>query len=227
LTADGAEILSVTTDGLTVLTAEGEKPLDQQIFLHATELATHVQEPDRRGAVAYLAGIGYPRQHLALQPEVPHTVLRLGIRAPVPAAGERRTVTLRFEDGFKSISGGEPIENIVVDDLGSQHPLTRPLTIEIRGGDGAPFRRGDANDDGELNLSDPVFGFNHLFRGGPEPTCQSSLDANDDGELNITDPIYVILFLFRGGEPLPPPTGACGFDGTLDTLTCESFAPCN
>jgi hypothetical protein len=85
------------------------------------------------------------------------------------------------------------------------------------------FQRGDANDDGSLDLSDASFTLNYLFLGDDEPECLAAADANDDGRLDISDPILVLHFLFRGGrEPVPPFT-VPGIDPTPD-LGCREAA---
>jgi hypothetical protein len=89
-----------------------------------------------------------------------------------------------------------------------------------------PFLRGDANADGERDLSDAVATLQYLFLGEAPPPCLESADANDDGTLNVSDPVSLLDFLFRGGVPLPEPFAACGTDPSPDRLGCESFPPC-
>src|SRR4030095_13920324 len=52
-----------------------------------------------------------------------------------------------------------------------------------------PFRRGDANSDAILDLSDAIFTLASLFSGGPAPACEDAADSNDDGTLDISDAI--------------------------------------
>jgi hypothetical protein len=70
-------------------------------------------------------------------------------------------------------------------------------------------RPGDENQDGELNLSDPISVLNHLFAGtNPtlpcgdgtvgDPANQALLDLNGDDSINLSDPIYGLNFLFSG-----------------------------
>jgi len=93
--------------------------------------------------------------------------------------------------------------------------VTYDLTVEACGA----FRRGDANSDGGLNLSDAVFLLDGLFRGGSPAACHDAADMNDDGALNLTDAVYVLDYLFRGGTAPPPPGPAgCKEDPTLDEL---------
>jgi hypothetical protein len=113
------------------------------------------------------------------------------------------------------------------------YPKDRPL--EERGtivrGPRADFRRGDANADGEIDLSDAIFLLSYLFLGGSEPSCRDAGDADDNGSLEITDPISILAFKFQGGrKPAEPfsaePYPLCGIDPTEDGLDCEEFKPC-
>ena len=88
------------------------------------------------------------------------------------------------------------------------------------------FRRGDANADGALNISDPVFTLAFLFRAGDLPSCGDAADANDDGNLNLSDAITTLAFLFQQGPALPAPGPACGSDPTPDLLSCKTFGGC-
>ena len=87
----------------------------------------------------------------------------------------------------------------------------------------ASFRRGDANDDGLLDIADAISVLSILFQGSAMPYCQDALDSNDDGVIDISDPIDTLHSLFGGGGPLPPPgpIGPAGFDSTPDDLLCN------
>jgi hypothetical protein len=90
-----------------------------------------------------------------------------------------------------------------------------------------PFLRGDANEDGEVDLSDAVSVFGVLFRGEGYFACRDAADANDDGHLDISDGIYLLNFLFRGGEDLPSPgRQTCDLDPTDDDVSCASYLGC-
>ena len=83
----------------------------------------------------------------------------------------------------------------------------------------ASFVRGDSNEDGAVNIADPVRTLVILFKGYPMPECADAVDANDDGRLDISDPVTELNFLFRAGEALPAPGSAfSGFDRTGDSL---------
>lgn len=77
------------------------------------------------------------------------------------------------------------------------------------------FKRGDANADGEVNLSDPVALLGFLFLGADGAPCFDAADGDDSGDLSLTDAIYVLLWLFMGGaEPPAPGPQECGVDST-------------
>ena len=91
---------------------------------------------------------------------------------------------------------------------------------------GRQFARADANGDGTVNITDPIFVLGYLFLGDDAPTCIDAADGDDSGVVNITDPLYILNGLFLGG-PLPPaPYPDCGPDPTEDDLTCDEFARC-
>jgi CxxC motif-containing protein (DUF1111 family) len=78
------------------------------------------------------------------------------------------------------------------------------------------FIRGDSNDDGRVDVSDPVFALGFHFLGGDIPACLAAADSNDDGAIDVSDAAYALTFLFLGGEPPPPPFPAPGPDPTPD-----------
>jgi len=64
------------------------------------------------------------------------------------------------------------------------------------------FLRGDANNDGVINLGDAIYILNYLFKSGPDPDPMEAGDANCDGKVDLGDAIYVLNYLFKGG-PAP------------------------
>ena len=68
-------------------------------------------------------------------------------------------------------------------------------------GPAAPqFRRGDADDNGSLQLTDGIFILNFLFLGGADPVCGDAADADNNGAIQLTDGIFILNFLFLGGD---------------------------
>ena len=61
-------------------------------------------------------------------------------------------------------------------------------------------KRGDANGDQIINISDAVYMTNYLFRHGPPPVCFVSGDANCDDDLGILDVVYLINYLYKKGS---------------------------
>ncbi len=87
----------------------------------------------------------------------------------------------------------------------------------------ARFRRGDANDDRRVDLSDSVAVLNYLFLGSARPPCLEAANANDDLRLDLSDAVFILGFLFLG-QDVPPAPGPrdCGPDATPPGL-----APCD
>src|SRR5262249_37574742 len=77
------------------------------------------------------------------------------------------------------------------------------------------FHRGDADDNGKLEITDATRILGFLFLGPAEPTCMETGDADDDGKIQLTDAIRVLGFLYLGAAaPAPPgpPSSSCGPD---------------
>ena len=88
----------------------------------------------------------------------------------------------------------------------------------------SPFRRGDSNGDGKMNVSDPIRILIYLFANGSlRPPCVESADVNDDFKVDLADAVYGLAFLFARGPPPPAPFPRCGPDATPDLLGCESY----
>lgn len=68
-------------------------------------------------------------------------------------------------------------------------------------GESDPFIAGDANGDDVINIGDPVFLINYIFKGGPAPDPHDSGDANCDDTVNIGDAVFLINYIFGGGPP--------------------------
>ncbi|MBI4604856.1 MAG: hypothetical protein HY721_23075 [Planctomycetes bacterium] len=90
------------------------------------------------------------------------------------------------------------------------------------------FRRGDANGDGDVDLSDPVATLLFLFAGDAQVTCMDAADADDTGKVELTDAIYTLghLFLGTSAPPAPGPS-ECGRDETSDPLGCDQQDACD
>jgi dockerin type I repeat protein len=132
-------------------------------------------------------------------------------------------IDIMYMDGLRGI--GQPVPNVITV-AGDTKTANRIINLQIREGEITPpgdkrFRRGDANDDGKVNIADPIWIINELVRQGPPTECKSAADANDDGRVDLSDSMYLIAWRFQGG-PAPPAPGVtnCGPDPTDDTLPC-------
>ena len=134
---------------------------------------------------------------------------------------------IEFTDGIVApnpvAEEGRPgIHNLIVLDDGVVRPtLGEGAGIEIV----KTFIRGDTNRDTTVDLSDPVFHLNWIFKGSAAPGCLDAADANNDSRLDLSDSIWTLNFLFTGGpqpsEPYPQP-GVDPSDDGSESLGCES-----
>jgi hypothetical protein len=97
--------------------------------------------------------------------------------------------------------------------------------VEVVEGAAAP-RRGDVDEDGSVNISDPIRLLAFLFLTGPAPPCDPVADASADGRVDISDPIRILNFLFLGNVDLPALTAAelteCGADSQPPVFPARS-----
>jgi glucose/arabinose dehydrogenase len=121
---------------------------------------------------------------------------------------------------------GEYVYRLTVDDGDGQG--SREVTVTVTEPPPPRFRRGDANTDGLVDISDGVRTLLHLFAAGPVPACLDAADADGSGVVDLTDAIFTFGYLFTGG-PLPPPPGPtdCGEDPNENELDCESYNACS
>jgi hypothetical protein len=97
--------------------------------------------------------------------------------------------------------------------------LTGAMAIGKRKLPGTPFRRGDCDGNGLVNITDAIVGLNWLFKGGAEPACPDTADVDDDGKAGLTDMVVIVNYLFKAGPaPAAPGPDDCGADPTDDTL---------
>jgi hypothetical protein len=89
----------------------------------------------------------------------------------------------------------------------------------------ADFRRGDANVDGVVDLSDVAFLIDFFAGSGRDGPCHDAMDANDDGILDPSD-VFDLHFSLLQGFSLPDPgTQTPGPDPGADDLTCAEYRP--
>jgi hypothetical protein len=83
------------------------------------------------------------------------------------------------------------------------------------------FRRGDADLNGRIEISDAIRALGYLFLGAGTLRCLDAADIDDDGKVEITDPIRLLDHLFSGGPEPMPPFPDPGTDPTPDSLECS------
>ncbi|MBN1423944.1 dockerin type I repeat-containing protein [Candidatus Fermentibacteria bacterium] len=152
-------------------------------------------------------------------PESPKALLHVFFELP-ESGDQRREYPLTFFDGVLG-AGDVPIYNRAAISNQSRPVVTRDGCLTVN----APFKRGDANDDGTINLADAIALLTFLFQGRPL-TCLRACDCNGDGILNIADPICLLAYLFGNGEPPAEPFEECGHPDEPTDLTCEIFTNC-
>ncbi len=77
------------------------------------------------------------------------------------------------------------------------------------------FVRGDANQDGRVDLADAIRILRFLFGAdGDFLSCPDAADANDDEWITVSDAVHVLLHLFVGGPAPPSPYPEPGWDWT-------------
>lgn len=89
------------------------------------------------------------------------------------------------------------------------------------------FRRGDANNDDVVDISDGIFLLaSYFIPGSPPPQCESSADTDDSGAVELVDAIVLIQsFFVPSAPPIAAPRSSCAIDPTPDALTCTA-SPC-
>lgn len=100
--------------------------------------------------------------------------------------------------------------------------VVRPLGLDgvVVARPAVDFLRADADQNGNVELTDAVFLLDYLFRSAREVPCRDAADANDDGQLDISDGIFILRFLFSGGHSPPAPFPDSGRDPTVDDIGC-------
>ncbi|MBI4606232.1 MAG: hypothetical protein HY721_30055 [Planctomycetes bacterium] len=101
-------------------------------------------------------------------------------------------------------------------------PVTFDLIATVTSVD-TPFRRGDANEDDKVDLSDGVTILSYLFRGATT-ICLDAADTEVNQELNITDAIFLLQFLFLGGPAPRAPFPDCGLGDGASLGGCTGEA---
>ena len=149
----------------------------------------------------------------------PSRLCRLDI-AIDPAAPSGASIDVAFCDGING-SGGALLANSLIVGTESFSNFER-VDGEITLDAGTPFRRGDFDGDGALNIADPISTLQYLFAGGVAPECTAAADIDASGDLQINDPIALLGFLFVAGPPPAPPFPDCGVSPTEECAMTDA-----
>jgi Zn-dependent metalloprotease len=95
--------------------------------------------------------------------------------------------------GTPSTIGTVSFTAAVIDIAGSSDE--RPFNLVVK----EPLLCGDADHDGQVNVSDAVYLINYIFGAGPGPTPPEAGDPDCNGMVNVTDAVYLIAYIFGGG----------------------------
>ncbi len=105
--------------------------------------------------------------------------------------------------------------NYMIDSMGMT--TAGSTTITVANGNVPPKElvRGDVNNDGTCNISDPISLLTYLFAGGAVPNCFDAADLDDDGQVGIADAVNLLSGIFGTGFPMDE---ECKADLTADGL---------
>jgi hypothetical protein len=121
----------------------------------------------------------------------------LGFRTYVNGPGQ--VVKMRFKAVGRGVSGvifrNEEMLNWHDSTMSIQDSLSGQVVV-----DPMPFRFGDANSDGSIDISDVVYLIAYIFSGGSAPSPYLAGDANCDSTVDISDVVYLIAYIFSGGS---------------------------
>ncbi|MFH2055622.1 MAG: dockerin type I repeat-containing protein [bacterium] len=78
--------------------------------------------------------------------------------------------------------------------------------------DSGEYLCGDADNSGDVNISDAIYLIQYIFASGPPPSPLLRADSDCSSDINMSDVIYLIQFIFASGPYPCDPSG----DGTPD-----------
>jgi hypothetical protein len=154
--------------------------------------------------------------------EVPLTLAWISVAA-VDREGPN-TTEMRFVDGL----GSPPINNLIsVSNRPKGADVFDDATITVLR---VPyFLRGDANGQGRVDISDPIYLIAFLFMAGKPIKCLDAADANDDERIDVSDAIFLLSYMFQAGRKPGAPFPGAGPDptpgGILDIGCADSPFP--
>jgi len=131
-------------------------------------------------------------------------ILLQAISDPLPP-GHGSVLRFYFNtDPYAFGNWSAPIDTVTMEDKGLKLSTASFDYVPVANGGQVVIRdvaRGDANNDGLVNVGDAVFMINYIYSGGDAPITIESGDANSDFVMNAGDPVYLINYIFSGGPP--------------------------
>jgi len=183
---------------------------------------TEVVDPAKNnGMVGFVSAVVLSfTQDVTLDPTKDQTIARSKYTIKDGTTDEAFPLDIEFLDNLRG--AGQPVQNVLTV-KGSSVIATRTIDLELEEMEPGTkdFRRGDPNDDGKVNIADPIWIINELVRQGPATKCESAADTNDDGRVDLSDAMYLITYEFTSGPAPGAPFLNCGDDPTEDGLECE------
>ena len=234
--------ISVKTDacfGIQSATIEGTQVPDYYSGGFQKTEVVDPAKPENAGQEGAVSAIVLSLTEERYLPPVSSTlVLRIGgamDSSAIAAAGDRvlpPCVVIASEPSEPGLKGsGQPVKTAVTVEGVTRTPGVIGAGIILEGAAEARFIRGNPNDDSKVDLADPIWIANELFRQGPPTECQDAADANDDGMVDSSDVVFLLAYLFgynpgggslvAGAQP-PAPFPGCGTDPTEDELVCPA-----
>jgi len=180
-----------------------------------SNLVIHLRRDD--GAVVYINGEEAFRSNM---PDPPEVIAYSTWAADV--ADDEDMFYTKDVDPAMLVAG----ENIIAVEIHQANRTSSDISFELKligipSASMAPgFIRGDANGDGEIDISDALKVLFTLFAASPTD-CQDAIDADDNGQMEITDAIRILEYLFKSGPPFSLPFPGAGEDPTDDDLGCS------
>ena len=211
------DVVDVTVDGTASAQANSGG-------FNNTSVADPAASGGRRGAVSAIV-LNFTMA-VVFDPVGTESILALSV------ASEAETATGRLFFASGLVGSGQPVDNVLTVSGASGEVCNFDLadvTIAITEIlDLGPYVRGDANADGKVDIGDPIWTINELFRDGPETGCQLAADANGDGAVDLADAMYAIAFSFQGGPSPSAPFPGCDVTPVDEAgdLTCEVEQAC-
>ena len=211
---------------------------DSVIYFTVTDPAMKAQDAFRLEVTAYddpaLAGTSIYLQYNNLDSQgpgdIPNTFFPLDGSFTNTLAGTGEWVVLTWEitnAGFRGFQQGVADFRLGITN-GARVCLDRvDLVFGQKPVEDFFFHRGDADDNGDLQLTDAVRILGVLFLGQGTIPCADAADADDNGVVQLTDAVRIlgVLFLGQGTIPAPgPTTEPCGADPTDDELLNKDCA---